>query len=666
MTSIPSEDYFMVKVIVNPNQPSIVYALSRYSLFKSSDYGSTWVKKYAPNTLDQYCDLEFKPSDPNVLFLCTRGNLNTKTSSSLYCSHDGANSWDPVNIATHLKYGNSPDTILGMTLATTPADPNAIYVAYYRKLTNRTTLEKSVNNGTTFACLVDDKKYLDQANFAPNLTMAISPNDANKIYLGGGYIYRYNSSTSDLDWIHNNLHVDIRGIFVLGGSPETIYVGHDGGISYSQDAGNTWISMSEGLQLGMFFSVAISENNSNVLLGGLGDCGTHLFDGINWNNTCIGCDGGTTLIDNLDATKMYAECNTHYQKSPDFGYTFDYAGVSSAEYAAPMIQNPSSHRIYAASSEDWNQSIKYSDDYGSNWSYFTPIYGGDRITAMAISEFNPNIFYFSKIYYDFTQPDWPITVSILKTINNGTTWVPAKGNLGTVLNEARITGIEIHPSNPDIVWVCFGNLSAGNKVYQTTNGGSTWTNISGNLDNFPVCDIEYDEIDNLLFIATDAGVYVRDYPVIGSTWERAGNFPKAIATKITFNKKSGDLYASTFGRGIWKYPHPTCYDGTNLTITSNTTWNTCKVLCSNLIVQSGTLTLNAYLIMSPEATITVNSGATLYLNSGCIKNANITVNSGGTLRLVNNSSIFINSNDSYNIKQGAILDIPIGSIIKTN
>ncbi|MBK9320787.1 MAG: hypothetical protein IPM91_19690 [Bacteroidetes bacterium] len=63
-------------------------------------------------------------------------------------------------------------------------------------------------------------------------------------------------------------------------------------------------------------------------------------------------------------------------------------------------------------------------------------------------------------------------------------------------------------------WVTFSGYVSGKKVYKTTNGGTSWTNVSTGLPNLPVNCIQFDSVygsaHNAIYIGTDLGVYYRN------------------------------------------------------------------------------------------------------------------------------------------------------------
>ena len=120
-------------------------------------------------------------------------------------------------------------------------------------------------------------------------------------------------------------------------------------------------------------------------------------------------------------------------------------------------------------------------------------------------------------------------------------------------------------------------------VYRTTNGGSTWTDISSNLPYAPASSLAVDPQNaNTVYLATDLGVYftpeVAKCGVMSSAcWSAFGTgLPAAPAVALSAAPVSASthvLVAATYGRGIWQTPLFTA--GTALSAASvNPAWFT--------------------------------------------------------------------------------------------
>ena len=128
------------------------------------------------------------------------------------------------------------------------------------------------------------------------------------------------------------------------------------------------------------------------------------------------------------------------------------------------------------------------EDAGTYWEPVGDEYfKSGNIGAMEISESNPNI-----MYVGMGEPQMRNNVSwgdgVYKTIDGGETWT----HLG--LEETHhISQVRVHPTNPDIVYVgayghAFGpNLERG--VYKTSDGGKTWKKVLYKSDKAGVIDL---------------------------------------------------------------------------------------------------------------------------------------------------------------------------------
>src|SRR6185437_9554103 len=92
------------------------------------------------------------------------------------------------------------------------------------------------------------------------------------------------------------------------------------------------------------------------------------------------------------------------------------------------------------------------------------------------------------------------------------------------------------------------------------DGGTTWTNISGNLPNAPLDSVVIDKPDNIVIVSGDLGVFfLRQPPNLppSTTWSRLGtNLPNTSVQDVKIQQSTQSLYAMTFGRGVQSIPLP--------------------------------------------------------------------------------------------------------------
>lgn len=118
-------------------------------------------------------------------------------------------------------------------------------------------------------------------------------------------------------------------------------------------------------------------------------------------------------------------------------------------------------------------------------------------------------------------------------------------------------------------------------VYRSTNGGTTWLNISANLPNAPANAVAIDPNDpRIVYVAMDTGVYVAQdvttcvatSGTTGACWSVYGTaLPNAPITSLVASagitiagaSTAGILRAGTYGRGIWQIPLVTAGQSTS-------------------------------------------------------------------------------------------------------
>ena len=114
-----------------------------------------------------------------------------------------------------------------------------------------------------------------------------------------------------------------------------------------------------------------------------------------------------------------------------------------------------------------------------------------------------------------------------------------------------VTRVTADPVNALVAYATFSGFRAGAAlpyVLQTTDGGTRWRGIAGNLPQAPVNDIVV--VGSTLYVGTDVGVYSSDNG--GRKWRAAANgLPNVPVTDLEYRAASNSLYAATYGRGMY-------------------------------------------------------------------------------------------------------------------
>ena len=151
--------------------------------------------------------------------------------------------------------------------------------------------------------------------------------------------------------------------------------------------------------------------------------------------------------------------------------------------------------------------------------------------------------------------------------NGLSSWVDQTGAINP--NNFPISGIALDPSDPTAqtayVSIMGWNTASypTSQVWQTTDGGDTWTDFTGTapnaLPNAPanavlVCPPSA-ICSGTVYVGTDEGVFASS--TAAPSWSEFGTLlPNAPVTSLALYNDGLDEYlrASTYGRGLWQYP----------------------------------------------------------------------------------------------------------------
>lgn len=136
---------------------------------------------------------------------------------------------------------------------------------------------------------------------------------------------------------------------------------------------------------------------------------------------------------------------------------------------------------------------------------------------------------------------------------NGSTGLKANA----MLPRRPVAGIAVDRSNYRVAYIAYNGYNAATPhqpghVFQTTDGGASWTDISGNLPDNPVNSISIDaSYPNTLYAATDVGPFVT-YDG-GANWHTLGTgFPIVAIDQIDLDTYDRLMVAGTHGRGAFR------------------------------------------------------------------------------------------------------------------
>lgn len=522
-------------------------------IWKSTDGGDSWVRTLQ---VQDAFDIVFHPTIPNLVYAAIGGY---NSSSGFYISTDEGDTWTQSNSGLQ-----SPFTIVRMQIDISISSPNILYGFIYDGQDNTPKAYKTtdggynwfqISTGTMLSGYANGGWY-DQGYY--DLCVAINPTNPDHVLLGNVELHETtNGSDFSVKRIPGGtniwgsvVHVDYHKLVFAPSNPNYLYLGCDGGVYKSTDAGETFSSINNGISTIQFYKIASSPFNLSTMIGGAQDNWSSMtFDlGQTPWEAVISGDGMDCFFDYEDSLIVYASAQFGYlTRSSDGGaHFYNFANINGA-WITPYFLHPTNHTtIYAA-----NQNVLRSTDNGSSWETLAQNVTADLIYPMTQSQVNPDNLILAG------SGSWTTNPEIKISTDGGFNWTDVTNN---VPGEPRyISSVVTHPSEANTMYIVRQGFGEGNKVYKTTDLGSTWINISGNLPDLPCIDLFVDpyNIDpfntNHLYIGNDIGVYKSIDG--GNSWNYASEgMPFVPGTNFDYVRTGniGKLRIGTYGRSAYE------------------------------------------------------------------------------------------------------------------
>ena len=552
-------------LVVDPNNSNTIIAalgsgyfysgnMPNEGIWRSTDSGGSWARTL--NVQDAF-DIVFHPTIPNLVYAAIGGY---NSSSGFYISTDAGDTWTQSNSGLQTPY-----TIVRMQIDISISSPNILYGIIYDGQDNTPKVYKTTNGGNSWFQISTGvmlsgyggtSGWYDQGYY--DLCIAVNPANSDHVILGNVELHETtNGSDFSVRRIPGGtniwgsvVHVDYHKLVFAPSNPNYLYTGCDGGIYKSMDAGETFLSVNNGISSIQFYKIASSPFDPSNMIGGAQD---------NWSSitfdlgqtpwvAVVSGDGMDCFFDYEDSLIVYASAQFGYlTRSTDGGLHFyNFANINGA-WITPYFLHPTNHTtIYAA-----NQSVLRSTDNGSSWETLAENVTADLIYPMTQSQVNPDLLILAG------SGSWTTNPEIKISTNGGINWNDVTNN---VPGEPRyVSSVVTHPSEANTMYIVRQGFGAGNKVYKTTDLGSTWVNISGNLPDLPCIDLFVDPYNkdpyntNHLYIGNDIGVYKSIDG--GITWNYVSEgIPFVAVTNFDYVRTgyTGKLRVGTYGRSAYE------------------------------------------------------------------------------------------------------------------
>ncbi|UZO81648.1 T9SS type A sorting domain-containing protein [Aquimarina sp. ERC-38] len=587
------------RLAINPIN-SDLYVSTTTGIQKSSDKGLTFDKVLDTGDDNSWTDVVSSPSGK----LYATVEFSAPSNKGFFTSADGE-TWTNI----------TPEGLESFGRVKIEIDPNNENTVYFFA---RNTLADAY----LFRYNVVDSSYTDltaniprtigapvgnlNLQFGYNMVCEVKPGDPNFIILGGTNLYRsttgYTTPAGQESWIagyspvndistYTNQHPDQHMLIYYPSNPDKVLSGNDGGVYITEDITTansgvepvSWIDLNNGYLTTQPYHVSFDPSaNSDDLIAGFQDNSTWYTNSTNstanWVDLFSG-DGSYSAIADGGLTRYVSS-----QRGRIFRFNYDENGIQTAftriqpegagslSFVAPFILDKNNDNIMYLPNGNtiWRNNNLDEVPLFSNslateqWSIITSsVVASGNIVSLDVSKYPVA----NRLYYGTS------TGLVYRMDNANLDNQPAIDiSTGKGLPAGNVNDINVDPSNPDRVIITFSNYGIPS-LFFTKDGGETWTDISGNLEENPDGTGNGPSVRSTAFFGSDTGVlsslvdevfaatstgvyYTLKIDGANTKWYREPFVTNGTVADEIVTRKDGFIAVATHGNGVFSAKLP--------------------------------------------------------------------------------------------------------------
>jgi hypothetical protein len=599
---------FVNNIIVDPTDGN-VYMACPSAIIRSTNGGTTWgtVLSGVLASSSQYTDIAV--SSTGRLY-ASFGGTNSASVDGVWASPPGPTSGDAgtwTQIAGAGAGGsptgwNTEGTYGRVVLAIAPSLESRLYALYWNGLSytcgapapeaelyywddvGGTWTDISATLPDEGGCLQGNDPFACQAGY--DLIVAVKPDDASTIFIGGTNIYR--STNTGGTWtriggyvssasygLYASSHPDIHSIAFQPGSPSIMLCGNDGGIQRTTDnlAGTVaWTQINTGYRTYQYYHVTIDPRVGNAkVFGGAQDNGSTRNIGGTGSDfeMMLGGDGVAVGLSAPIAGATYEYCG--FQRGvivrrdatlpPDFGTLITPTGEGGTlgelfvTYFKLDVDN--TEILYYVNDNVLYRTTSASTVIPTTWTTMTgvgPLVGAaNDITSIATTRGayasgTASLFLGTSNGRVFRLDNPALVASPTSPVDITGASFPAAAN---------VSSIAVNPRNDDTVLVTFSNYGV-TSVWWTGNANSatpTWTSVEGSLTlpSYRSSAIIINGSTVEYYVGTSVGIWGTSGLPGAISWAQEGStsIGNAVVTSMALRPVDNNLLIGTHGYGMW-------------------------------------------------------------------------------------------------------------------
>lgn len=484
------------------------------SSFEDDGAPGTW-NNISPNAMEQTVDLELAvaPSNANIIY-AIGSNLETGLEWGMH-TNNGGDSWTFFDAPLHVNTNTCTETAdLGFT------------------------------NGVA--------QYM--------LAASVHPTNSDVLYLGGVHIYRTSNAGKNWSLVGADgdcapaIHVDHHTFIFRPEHDEEMVLANDGGVYYSQNAGDftgappEYQMRNKNYNVTQFYAAAMeNEAGSNYMLAGAQDNGTQVFTkpGFGPTTKVTPNDGLLCFIDqdNSDHQVTSSQNNIVFYSSDGENYTQNNQNKT-VEFENPMDYDSNGGILYMAGNDGelMVTALAANDD-----EYIVRDIGVEsgRIYSLHMS---PHVQ--SRVYVGTSSSDQLVLWVYGAYTGNNMSIHNATGDLKLTW----VNSIDFGETTNDLLVTGFRKQGVASEcaVWATNDGGTHWEEKQGDLPKGMAVNYGIYNPHNReqVMLATEAGLWITGNFSDGNPdWQCFS--PNFYVKRLRYRESDGRVAIATYGRGLW-------------------------------------------------------------------------------------------------------------------
>ncbi len=581
-------------VRIHPGNHNIVYVAaigkafepnSERGIYKTTNGGKSWKKILYVSEQTGFSNLEFLPSNPEILFASawkaerkpwTIISGGSPEEGGVYKSVDGGETWEKIQKGL-------PQELIGkIDLAVCPSDTRIVY-ALVEAPGEQGGLYKSVDQGASYQQVSNYSGIRTRPFYYTNIR--VSPRDSDIIYsLATGY---YKSEDGGKNWRRvSSPHGDNHDMWINPDNPDLFIQANDGGANITLDGGATW-STQFNQPTAEIYQVEVDDQYPYWLYGGQQDNYSTIAapsqapygiqqPGTGYIINTGGCETGPAVPKPGDPDIVYSNCKGRfgvYNKKNGTEMQY-YVGAGNMYGHNPRDLTYRFQRVSPIHVSPHNPNVVYhcsqyvhrSTDDGKTWETISP-----DLTAF---EADKQVISGAPITRDVTGEEFYSTIYAIREspVQPGVIWVGANDGPVHVTRDGgkswndvtprrlpdggRVDAVEPSPHDPAKAYISVLRYQLGDTrpyIYRTEDYGASWELLTpgdnGIPEDYPTRVVREDPVrEGLLFAGTEYGLFVSFDD--GEQWKPLQqNLPVTPVTDLKIHRD--DIALSTMGRGFW-------------------------------------------------------------------------------------------------------------------